>query len=68
LRELLGQTGAASVLITPLVMRNQVLGVILLHGREACHRFTDEESRLVDYVANISAICIERARLEDGLS
>ena len=65
-RGLVQQRGSASLLLVPLVVRDEVVGVLSLASKEQ-RRFTDDESRLAKNVAAQATQALENARLYQEL-
>jgi len=61
--DLMGQRGIKSILIVPLLLRDEVVGTIGLDATDENRAFTDEEMELAQTVANQISVCIENARL-----
>jgi GAF domain-containing protein/HAMP domain-containing protein len=61
--ELLTHTGTASLLLVPLLMHNQVIGIIGLEDPDPHHPWPAEEVAMVEAVANQVALSLENARL-----
>ncbi|WP_045212528.1 GAF domain-containing protein [Desulfonatronovibrio magnus] len=60
------EEGIASVVVIPLKIEDQYIGVLRGYS-ETCREFTDEEIEFLTIVANLSAIAIENARLHQKL-
>jgi len=58
--------GIASVLSVPMMLRDEIIGVIRLYTAERRH-FTMEDMYFVGAVANLGAIALENARLYETL-
>jgi|GEM_PF-509640 len=63
IRELMVQRGVKSILLVPLLLRDEVVGTIGLDATDEKRVFTDEEMELAQTVANQISIAIENARL-----
>lgn len=61
------QEGVKSVLATPLVAREQIVGVFNLYSKTKTNAFDDEAMRLAGVFAAQAAIAIENARLVEEL-
>ena len=57
--------GIASILSVPVMLKEEVVGVIRVYTAEPC-RFTDADIYFVGAVANLGAIALENARLYDS--
>jgi len=58
--------GIAAILSVPMMLRDEVIGVIRVYTAEQ-HEFTEDEMDFVGLVANLGAIALENARLYDRL-
>jgi GAF domain-containing protein len=58
--------GITSVLVVPLRVGKKMIGVLRVYSGEV-RRFTAEEARFLDAVANLSAIALDNARLYQAL-
>ncbi len=63
IRDLMGQRGVKSILIVPLLLRDEVVGTIGLDATDARRAFTEEEMELAQTIANQISVCLENARL-----
>ncbi len=54
-----------SVLVVPLIARDEVTGVLMLESLAECRRFSQEEIQQCQLIANMAATAIENARLYD---
>ncbi|MGQ9666069.1 MAG: GAF domain-containing protein [Anaerolineae bacterium] len=54
-----------SLLVVPLIVRDEVTGVIMLESLAECRRFSQEEIQQCQLIANMAATAIENARLYD---
>jgi len=61
------QEGVKSVLATPLVAREQIVGIFNLYSKTKTHAFDDEAMRLAGVFAAQAAIAIENVRLMEEL-
>ena len=59
------EEGIASMLSVPVMLREEVVGVIRVYTAEPRH-FTDADTYFVGAVANLGAIALENARLHDS--
>ena len=64
-REQARQEGIASILSVPVMLREEVVGVMRVYAGEPRH-FTDADIYFVGAVANLGAIALENARLYDS--
>lgn len=62
LRDVPNRAGVVSMLITPLIADNEVLGVLSV-GTEHLHRFSNDERRVLAALANLAAVALQNARL-----
>lgn len=60
------EEGIASMLSVPVMLREEVVGVIRVYTAEPRH-FTDADTYFVGAVANLGAIALENARLYDSV-
>lgn len=60
--EVARQEGLVSLLSVPLIFRQQALGALCVYTGEP-HRFSNEETRALAALAELSALAIEKARL-----
>lgn len=58
--------GVASILSVPIMLREEIIGVIRVYTAEP-HHFTPNEIHFVGAIANLGAIALENARLYDSL-
>lgn len=58
--------GIASILSVPMMLRDEVIGVIRVYTAEPRH-FTRDDTYFVSAVANLGAIALENARLYDSI-
>lgn len=58
--------GIASILSVPMMLREEVIGVIRVYTAEPC-RFTRDDMHFVSAVANLGAVALENARLYDSI-
>ena len=58
--------GIASILSVPMMLRDEVIGVIRVYTAELRH-FTRDDTYFVSAVANLGAIALENARLYDSI-
>jgi len=58
--------GVASILSVPIMLREEIIGVIRVYTAEPRH-FTTDDMYFVGAVANLGAIALENARLYDSL-
>lgn len=58
--------GIKSVLVVPLLIENQAIGVLRAYSEEE-REFQGDEKRFLEAVANLSAIALENARLHQAL-
>ena len=65
IREIMIQRRIQSILLTPLIVRNEVIGTLGCDAIGTPHTFTQEEIELTQTVANLVAARIEQARLLD---
>ncbi|MFQ5612025.1 MAG: GAF domain-containing protein [Anaerolineae bacterium] len=61
------EEGVLSVMATPLVAREQVVGVLNLYCKTQTHAFDDEAAHLAEIFAAQAALAIENAHLVDEL-
>jgi GAF domain-containing protein len=61
------QEGIRSVLAVPLRVRDQLIGVLRVYSAQP-HRFTAEETALVEALADLGGLALENARLHEALS
>ena len=61
-REEAREEGIASILSVPMVMREQVIGVLRIYTSEP-RRFSEHDSNLISAIAKIGAIAIDNARI-----
>ena len=54
--------GLSSMLITPIIFKNEVIGVLNAYSQEP-HRFSDDEKRILMAISDLGAITLENARL-----
>ncbi len=66
MRELAQQRGTVSMLIIPLVVRHQAIGILALEATEP-HTFTREEITLAQHVAATASQVLDNARLHTQL-
>ncbi|HEX9116012.1 MAG TPA: GAF domain-containing protein [Anaerolineae bacterium] len=59
--------GIRSVLAVPLRLHDALIGVLRVYSAQS-HRFTDEETALVEALANLGSVALENARLHEALS
>ncbi len=64
-REHLRRHNIRSVLVAPLITRNQSLGVVFFNYHTSPHEFTDVEVNFAWYLASTAALVLENARLFD---
>ncbi|MBI4841866.1 MAG: GAF domain-containing protein, partial [candidate division NC10 bacterium] len=67
-REHLGPRGPRSLLILPLLVREQAIGAVSLGYVDQACTFTDEEIRFCQSMADLAAAAIANARLFEGVS
>ncbi|MCM8818402.1 MAG: ANTAR domain-containing protein [Candidatus Omnitrophica bacterium] len=60
--EIAKKVGIVSMLAVPMLIKDKVIGVINVYTSEK-HKFTDEEIKVLQTIANQSAVCIENAKL-----
>jgi GAF domain-containing protein len=60
------EEGIASILCVPVMLRDEVIGVIRVYASEPRH-FTSEDTYFVGAVANLGAIALENATLREAL-
>ena len=60
------EEGIASILSVPVMLREEVVGVIRVYTAEPRH-FTDADTYYIGAVANLGAIALENARLYDSV-
>jgi len=65
-REETRKEGIASILSVPMLLREEVIGVIRVYTAEPRH-FTTDDMYFVSAVANLGAIALENARLYESL-
>jgi len=65
-REQAKKEGIASILSAPMMLREEIIGVIRIYTAEPCH-FTMDDMYFVGVVANLGAIALENARLYDAV-
>ncbi len=65
-REQAKTEGIASILSAPMMLREEIIGVIRIYTAEPCH-FTMDDMYFVGVVANLGAIALENARLYDAV-
>lgn len=58
--------GIASILTIPVMLRQEIIGVVRLYTAEPRH-FTDADTYFVGAAANLGAIALENARLYDSV-
>jgi len=58
--------GIASILSVPMMLREEVIGVVRVYTAKPYH-FSDDEIYFVEAVANLGAIALENARLYDSV-
>ncbi len=58
--------GIVSVVVVPLLVQDQPIGVMRVYGREA-RMFSAEELELLEAIASLSAVAIENGRLYERL-
>ena len=58
--------GIASILSVPMMLRDEVIGVIRVYTEETRH-FTRDDMYFVSAVANLGAIALENAKLHDSI-
>jgi len=63
LREVMARQRVCSILLVPLIVRDQVIGTIGCDAIQAPRQFTPEEIELAQTIANLVALRIEQARL-----
>ena len=65
-REQAKKEGIASILSVPMMLREEIIGVIRVYTREQVH-FTMDDIYFVGAVANLGSIALENARLYDSV-
>ena len=65
-REQAKKEGIASILSAPMMLREEIIGVIRIYTAEPCH-FTMDDMYFVGVVANLGAIALENTRLYDAV-
>ena len=65
-RDEVKQEGIASVLSVPMMLREEIIGVIRVYTDEP-RRFTEDDIFFVNAAANLGAIALENAWLYDGI-
>ena len=55
--------GSKSILAAPILRRDELLGVLEVFNKKGGPVFTEEDSLLLEVVANQAAVAIENARL-----
>ncbi|MFC1846250.1 GAF domain-containing protein [Chloroflexota bacterium] len=65
-RDQASQEGIASILSLPMVLRDEVIGVLRVYSAEQYY-FTDPDIYFAGAVANLGAIALENARLYDSV-
>ncbi|MFH1487032.1 MAG: HAMP domain-containing sensor histidine kinase, partial [Chloroflexota bacterium] len=65
-REQARREGIASLLCVPVILRQQIVGVMRLYTSEPRH-FTDEDARFLTAVANLGAIALNNAKLYEEI-
>ncbi len=58
--------GIKSVLVVPLLIENEAIGVLRAYSQEE-REFDEDEKKFLEAVANLSAIALENARLHQAL-
>ena len=66
-REAWRERGSKSILITPIVVRGEMIGAIGVDATAAIHRFTDAEIDLAARVAEQLSVAMQNARLAEQL-
>lgn len=56
-----------SIICTPLITKNRIIGAIYLENRSFSHRFTHEDLVPLEFFATQAAVAIENANLNDNL-
>lgn len=65
-REQAKKEGIVSILSIPMMLREEIIGVIRVYTSEPCH-FTTDDIYFVGAVANLGAIALENARLYEAV-
>ncbi len=65
-RRLARKEGIASILSVPMKLRGQVIGVMRIYTGES-RNFTDEDIYFVSAIANLGAIALENATLDESI-
>jgi GAF domain-containing protein len=65
-REEAKEEGIASMLCSPMILREEVIGVVRVYTSKP-RRFTFDDTYFVETVANLGAIALENARLYDSI-
>lgn len=65
-QEQAGKEGIASILSVPIMLREEIIGVMRVYTGERYH-FTDDDSYFVGATANLGAIALENARLYESV-
>lgn len=60
--KIIKREGLISMLITPIIFQNEVIGVLNAYTEET-HRFSDDEKRILMAISDLGAITLENARL-----
>jgi PAS domain S-box-containing protein len=61
-REMLEKLGPVSLIMVPLTARGRIHGVAMLAAAESGHHYTREDVRIVEDLAHIAALAIDRGR------
>ena len=67
-RDIIRPIGIRSIMVIPVIFRNEVIGTLLLRALRAGHPFTKREIRLCTAIANASANALYNAFLYDRLN
>ncbi len=66
-REITAAEGLDSLLAVPLTVRDKTIGLIKIYNDDT-HRYTDEETNLLNTFADLCAVTIDNARLYDTMA